>query len=122
MAAGQWSFTIEKGADFDKVITWLQGSPLSPVNLTGASALMQVRTFPLSGALLLELESPTGADGNIVLGGVAGTLSLHIDDSVTGPLSWGGRAYYDLLVTLADLSVIRLLEGRVGLSPPVTVP
>jgi hypothetical protein len=121
MAAGRYSFEIEKGADFQRTITWLAGESMTPVNTSGYTGLLQVRKSPSSPDILLELSSTPGSDGSIDFGGADGTITLEIDSTVTSALSWSGRAYYDLLVW-KDAVETRLLEGRVGLSPAVTRP
>lgn len=116
MAAGRYSFVIEVGADFSKSVTWMENGVA--VNLTGYTGLMQVRQTP-SSAVLLEF---TTDNATMDIDGPNGIVALHQDDSVTALLSWQSRAYYDLVLTgpTPDFVVVRLLEGRVELSPQVS--
>ena len=117
MAAGRLDVTIEKGVDFEKTLTYLVGSTPSPFNFTGYTGLLQVRSQP-GGTLYLTMSS---ANSKLQLGGALGTVLLLLDSTETATLNWAGRAYYDILIDNGTDS-FRLLEGRVSLSPAVSVP
>lgn len=85
----------------------------TPVNLTGYSAAMQIRAFPLSPTILYD------ASDDITLGGAAGTISLTITAATTEGFGWFSGVY-DLLLTDPSGNVIRLLSGGVTVSPGVT--
>lgn len=125
MTAGRWSFEIEKGADFHKTLTYLRNG--DPVDLTGYTGVMQIKRNPGAETFYTEFNSDGGSDGLITFGGVLGTIELFMDDAITADLEWDddiwqGRAYHDLLITSPTDDVIRLVEGRVKLSEPVTEP
>ena len=42
MSAGQYSFTIEQGTDFSRVLTWIDGNG-NVIDLSGYTAACQVR-------------------------------------------------------------------------------
>lgn len=119
---GTYNFTVTEGADFNVMLTWTAGSPAAPVNLTGWSAHMQIRSGPYmdsSGSIIADLSSPS--DG-IVLGGTAGTINLVIAAADT--TGWGlgqSAAFYDLKMTNPSGNVTRLLQGSVLVSQAVTV-
>lgn len=117
MTPGEWDITIVQGATLDLTLTWKDPDG-SPVNLTGASARMNVRESTASSVTLLSL---TTADGRITLGGVAGTIRLLLSAAVTATLSWTWGVY-DLEIELAAGQVTRLLKGRVTVDPEVTRP
>lgn len=118
MAAGRYDFTIEKGVDFERTLTYLIGTtaPLSPFDFSGYIAALQVRNAP-GGTLYLDMNT---SNGRLQLGGALGTVLLLLDASVTNTLSWEGRAYYDLVLD-NGVDQFRLVEGRVSLSPQITV-
>lgn len=85
-----------------------------PVDLTGATARMQIRAG-LGGALLLELT--TENDGLAITG--PGTLTRFLSAAQTAALAWA-EAVYDLEVEYADGTVQRYLQGAVTVSREVT--
>ncbi|HEY1027434.1 MAG TPA: hypothetical protein VGE28_07345 [Pseudomonas sp.] len=86
-----------------------------PVDLTGATARMQIRA-QLGGAVLLELTTENGALAITGLGTITRTLSA----AQTAALAWT-EAVYDLEVQYPDGTVQRYLQGAVTVSREVTV-
>jgi len=112
---GRYDMTIYQGASFDTTLTWKVGDPATPVNLTGYTARLQVRSSTDAATTALEL---TTANGGIVLGGAAGTIALAVSATATAALSPGYYVYDLELVNGA--TVTRLVEGRVTVSAEVT--
>ena len=118
---GTYDLCINQGATFEKVFTWTTyttgpttaGTAPQPVNLTGWTAAMQIRAFPLSPTVLYDASS------DITLGGSAGTISLTIPAATTEGFTWWSGVY-DLLLTDPSGNVTRLLSGSVTISPGVT--
>jgi hypothetical protein len=78
------------------------------VNLTGATAHMVVAKRHGDTPLFVLDEG----DG-ITLGGVAGTILVLITPAMwPNPRADVGSYLYDLVVTLADATVVKLVEGR----------
>lgn len=121
MGAGVYNFTIEQGADFKRTFTWLDADEV-PIDLTGYSAKLMIRLRERDEDFLLLFDSETNpdADGDIALGGVAGTIIATAEDAITELLAWKGSAHYDLLLTDPFDEITRLLKGRVRLSLSVT--
>ena len=112
-----YDISMFQGASWDLSLTWKTGSPLAPVNLTGWSAAMQVRTEPGSGTVMLELST---GNGRIVLGGAAGTVNLSLGAGVTEDLE-AGMYVYDLeLYAGGGGQVVRLIMGSITVVPEVT--
>jgi hypothetical protein len=119
--AGQLDFTnecasglgaCEIGATFDRILTWkIDGVP---VNLTGATARMQIRQ-KVSSPVILELNT---TNTRIVLGGVAGTIQLKLSAEETSELA-PGNFLYDLLINHGT-EVDRLVEGKFHIVAGVT--
>ena len=118
---GTYDLCISQGATYAKVFTWIAyptpdspvGSVPTPVDLTGYTAAMQIRAFPLATGVLYD------ASPNLTLGGVAGTISLSIPAATTEGFTWWSGVY-DLLLTNPSGNVTRFLSGSVTVSPGVT--
>ena len=106
----------DRGATFEKVITWKAGEPATPVNLTGCTARMHVREEIDSPTTLLEL---TTENGGIALGGALGTITLRLSATATAAMTWLSGVY-DLEIVYPDTRIRRLLAGAVNVSREVT--
>jgi hypothetical protein len=118
MPAAKYDLAMEQGATFTQTITW-QDSNNAPIDLTGATASMQIRTATANsapGTPLVDLEVGSG----LTLGGTAGTITITVTPTQTMSLTVP-RAMYDLYVTLPGGQKWRLLEGAVAIDPTVTV-
>jgi hypothetical protein len=119
---GNYNFCIDQNATLTRIFTWLAGSCCgavgsqpAPVDLTGYTANMQIRPYPLATAVLFD------ASADITLGGTGGTITLVIPASVTAGFTWW-CGVYDLLLTDPYGNVTRLLSGAVSVCPGVTAP
>jgi len=116
-----YDLCIQQNATFSRIFVWTAyatgpntaGAQPQPVDLTGFTAAMQIRAYPLASAVLYDASS------NITLGGNAGTISLEIPAATTAGFTWWA-AVYDLLLTDPSGSVTRFLNGSVTVSPGVT--
>lgn len=115
MPAGKYDTVIEQGATFKRTITW-KDSAGNPVNVTGYTGRMQIRATVDSPTIIHTL---TVANGQITLGGAAGTVTLNIPDETTATFTFTD-AVYDLELESGTGDVTRLLEGRLVLSKEVT--
>lgn len=111
---------IFQGATFSQTLFWETGTPSVPVNLTGYTAKMQIRSKPESKAVILELST---SNGRITLGTSGdystGAINLFISASDTANLSVCENAVYDLELTYGSV-VSRILQGNIIISPEVT--
>jgi hypothetical protein len=105
-----------QGANFDYVLTWESAG--TPVNISGYSARMQVRSNYDSGTAIVNLTAGTG----ITLGGTAGTISLAMNATTTAALDGTPNAQYiyDLELISGAGYVTRLVEGNFFINPEVT--
>jgi hypothetical protein len=106
---------IQQGADFVRRFIW-KNAAKKPINLTGYSARLQLRDA-VGGTVLAELSTD---NGGIALGGAAGTVTVSIPGAETALYSFKS-AVYDMLLTGPSGSRRRLVEGKVTVSPAVTV-
>ncbi|WP_347558596.1 hypothetical protein [Robbsia sp. KACC 23696] len=124
--ATKFDDVIVQGAVWERVF-FITNPDDSPVNLRGASARLQIRPYLGSPNVLLDLDS---ANGSLVIGSVAGSVTCSVLGATTAGLKWppGLRAQgtrisqlgvYDLIVTL-DAKPYRVYEGRIDLSLSVT--
>jgi hypothetical protein len=121
METGTFNLEINQFATFTRVFIWIAGmcgcgtvgASSGPVDLTGYTAALQIRPFALSTTILFD------ASADIVLGGVAGTISLTIPAADTATFTWW-KGVYDLLLTDSSGVSTRLLQGSVDVTPGVT--
>lgn len=119
MSAFKVNLTITQGETLAKRFTWSIGTleANTPVDLTGYTARMQVRSRADSVDVLFAL---TTENGGIVLGGTAGDITLAMSATATAALDFR-KGVYDLEVVLPDgVTVRRLMQGSVHLSDEVT--
>lgn len=117
MAAFKYKLQIVQGETLAKTFNWKAGKPVAlPVDLTGCTARMQIRSKVGAVAHLLEL---TTENGRIVLGGAAGTVQLNLTAAETSAINWVSGVY-DLEIVYLDGRVRRLISGAVVVSPEVT--
>lgn len=99
--------------------------PKVPIDLTGYTARMQIRTEEADSTnseILFALTSTADVDGNVILlGGVAGTIEIIIQAGTTETFEWD-EGEYDLELMSGPTAtypvgfVRRLLEGVVVVS------
>jgi hypothetical protein len=111
-----------QGATFSQTLIWEMGNPPVPVNLTGYSAKLQVRSSHKSKAVIIELSTDNsrislGTGGDMT----TGAINLFISAAHTGELSVCEevKAVYDLEMT-SGYTVSRILQGNVIIVPEVT--
>lgn len=107
---------IIQGATFRRLLVWLAPDKITPIDLSGCTARMQVRSEVESPTVLLEL---TTENGGIVIDGPAGKLILHLPPAATTAISWESGVW-DLEVVHPNGDVTRLAQGSISVSPEVT--
>lgn len=119
---GSYNLNICQGATYTRVFIWLAGTCCGaagagpqPVDLTGYTAYLQIRPFPLSTEVLYD------ASTDLTLGGVDGTITLVIPAADTEDFTWWAGVY-SLLLMDSSGNVTQLLSGTVTVCPSVTQP
>lgn len=113
MLAGQLDLVIEQGATFTLSLFY-QDDTGAPVDITGRTARMQLRSAVDSAVLVLPL---TTENSRITIDGPRGLIALSIAATDTAGLS--GSGVYDLeLVNGAQVE--RIMQGAYTISPEVT--
>jgi hypothetical protein len=110
MSAGIYNFTLNQGATFSRQMTVKENN--SPLNLTGHTAAMQLRSTYDSSTVALSMTAA-------VINAAQGILSISATSTATAALE-EGIYVYDLEITTSAGVVTRLLQGQVTVSPEVT--
>ena len=124
MSAAKHNLTIEQGTTFRHGFQQLDGpvskdpkAPLPPpVNLSGYTARMQLRTSIDAPDVLLEL---TTENTRITIDALQGLITLAIAAPDTAAMTFTS-AVYDLDIISPSGQVSRIVQGSVSLSRSVT--
>ena len=103
---------IDQGSTFSKQITVYETDGTTIQNLTGYSAASQIRKNYTSTAyttILATIQTPA----------TNGVIVMSLTAVQTAALK-SGRYVYDLQITAADTTVIRVIEGIITIKPEVT--
>jgi hypothetical protein len=111
-----YNTTIDQGADWYINFTYEQPSG-TPVNITGYTAALQIRTSPLAKTTVLNLTSAVG--GGITITGASGLLACRATAAQTNAIT-NGKYAYDIEITSPAGVVTRICQGTIEVSPQVT--
>lgn len=111
-----YNTSIDQGADWYLNVTYNDPNS-TPIDITGYTASMQMRTSPLAATAVLTLDDVTG----ITITGASGLLELHATAADTAAIT-NGRYSYDLEITspASPAVVTRLIEGTIIVTPQTT--
>ena len=111
-----YNTTIDQGADWYINFTYEQPDG-TPVNITGYSAALQIRTSPLARTAVLTLEQGDG----IAITGATGLIECHATATQTAAIT-NGRYAYDIEITspASGNPVTRLVQGTIEVTPQTT--
>ena len=112
--AARLRLDINQGETFRKPFVWKSGGV--PVNLTGYTARMQIRSDVDSPTIITSL---TTENGGITVGNTDGAFALYISAADTALLNFD-QGVYDVELVSASGDVRRIIQGDVYLSPEVT--
>ena len=114
--AGQKNFEVDQNATFSFVLEYKDDDG-NAIDLTGASAKMQVRDTKGGAKLAVTLTSPSGG---IVIDQLNGKLTIKMPPTQTHKLFYP-KSSYDLMVVDSNGNKIKLLEGFMTLNRSVTI-
>ena len=114
--AGQKNFEVDQNATFSFVLEYRDNDG-NAIDLTGASAKMQVRDTKGGAKLAVTLTSPSGG---IVINPVNGKLTIKMTPTQTNKLFYP-KSSYDVMVVDSNGNKIKLLEGFMTLNRSVTI-
>ena len=115
MSATNYNTTIDQGANWFINFTY-EDSTGTPINLTGYTAALQVRSDASSPTAVLSLSSPSSG---ITITGATGLVAVTASAAQTGAID-AGTYVYDLEITSSTGVVTRLVQGQIVVSPQVT--
>ena len=107
--------TGRQGATWLLPLTWTAGTPAGAVNLTGATARLQVRRAYADddpGSPVLEA---TEVDG-LTLGGIAGTVEWRAEAAATEAIPYGAYVW-ELRIWIVSGDTVKLLTGSLLVTP-----
>lgn len=108
---------IYKGSTYRKGFQWKVKSTNLPMDLTGCSIKMQVRSCKTDTTVLLEAST---TNGKIVLTDAAnGKWQINLSPADTAALAFS-KAVYDLDITFPSGDVFTPIEGVVSCTSQVT--
>ena len=114
--AGQKNFEVDQNATFSFVVEYKDDNG-NAIDLTGASAKMQVRDVKGGTKLAVTLTSPSGG---IVINGTLGKITVTLTPTQTNKLFYP-KSVYDIMVVDSNANKIKLLEGFLTLNRSVTI-
>lgn len=112
--AVQYNVEIDQGADWFFNVTY-ENPAGTPVNITGYTAALQLRSLPQSPDAVLSLTTGSG----ITITGATGLVAIHATANQTRIIDEGDY-YYDLEITSNSGIVTRLVQGQAIVSAEVT--
>jgi uncharacterized protein YndB with AHSA1/START domain len=114
--AGQKNFEVDQNATFSFVVEYKDDNG-NAIDLTGASAKMQVRDVKGGTKLAVTLTSQSGG---IVINGPLGKVTVTLTPTQTNKLFYP-KSVYDIMVVDSNANKIKLLEGFITLNRSVTI-
>jgi hypothetical protein len=112
--AVQYNVEIDQGADWFLNVTYEQPAG-TPVNITGYTSALQLRSLPTDATAVLSLATGSG----ITITGATGLVAVHATAAQTRAID-EGVYYYDLEITSQSGIVTRLVQGQANVSAEVT--
>lgn len=113
--AVEYDTSINQGADWYINFVYEDTATSTPINITGYTAALQLRSLPSDTTAALSLTSGSG----ITITGSTGTVAVHATAAQTGAIV-AGYYYYDLEITSPTGIVTRLVQGQILVSAQVT--
>lgn len=110
--ASATEFTVTNGATGNYISG---GIATAPIDITGYTAKMQLRSFPYSTSAVMTL---TTQNGDITIDGPTGSIMIHATAAQTGVVNEGPYDY-DLEIYQGS-SVTRVIQGQAVVSAQVT--
>jgi hypothetical protein len=114
--AGQKNWEVDQNTTFSFIVEYKDPDD-NVIDLTGASAKLQVRDTKGGSKLAFTLTSPSGG---ILIDGAAGKVTVKMTPTQTNKLFYP-KSSYDIMVTDSNSNKIKLLEGFLTLSRSVTI-
>ncbi len=111
------NWEVDQNTTFRFQIQYTEDDQVTPIDLTGATAKMQVRDTKGGKQLAFTLTSPSGG---ILIDEETGTLSIVATPTQTNKLFYP-KSSYDVMLIDSNGDKVKLLEGFITLSRSVTI-
>ena len=115
--AVQKNWEVDQNTTFTFQVQYTEDDGITPINLTGSSAKLQVRDTKGGTKLAFTLTSPASG---IVIDAPNGLLTIKMTPTQTNKLFYP-KSSYDIMVIDSNGNKIKLLEGFLTLSRSVTI-
>lgn len=119
MSAALLDLTLEQGADFSRHVIYKVGG--TPLDLTDYTLQGQVREKPSSPTVLasfsFSFDVPRSTGGFTMSMAASASNAIPVGDEADMSIN---RFYYDVLLITPDDKPMRILQGRLTVSPGVT--
>ena len=123
MDAGVYDITLSPRGSYRRHFEFIEDDGVTPVDFTGCEARMEIRPRPESATLYISINEVPTADGDITLGGSAGTIDIFTTAEATDTLANVRGAYWDLFVEYPNgEDVVKFMKGKVKIDASVTEP
>lgn len=109
------NITIQQGDTYALDVQWIDDVTGQPVDLTGATARMQLRSYYSDPVAVLSLS----VGGGITIDNLTGRLTILVSATQTAALQ-AQSGVYDLEVTFPSNVVKKVMRGTYTVDPEVT--
>jgi hypothetical protein len=107
---------VPQGADFDIEIIYQEGAPPATIDLTGYSAVLQVKRN-YDSEIILQCSTD---EGTIIVDSASPNIIIKFLKEVTSALRIYSEMIYDLEITGIDGKTARIMQGKFSISREVT--
>ena len=115
--AKQKNWEVDQNTTFRFQIQYTGSDQVTPIDLTGATAKMQVRDTKGGSKLAFTLTSPSGG---ITIDGPDGLIEVVATPTQTNKLFYP-KSSYDIMIIDSNGNKTKILEGFISLSRSVTL-
>lgn len=117
--ASEMNLSVVQQQTYRLYVTLTDTDTAAAIDITGYTFYLQMRAQQASTATLVGTYG-SGTGEITITDAAAGTFQFELASAVTEAFTFT-TAYYDLFAVTSGGDTVRLLHGRVALSPSVTV-
>lgn len=113
----QKNWEVDQNTTFTFQVQYTENDEVTPINISGSTAKMQVRNTAGGDKVAVTLTSPAGG---LTIDGPEGTVTVKMTPTQTNKLFYP-KSSYDIMLIDSNGNKIKLLEGFITLSRSVTI-
>lgn len=122
MGATRYDIPLRQNSDYDLVVqAWADDAHTVPLNITGYSAKLSIRSTARSAVILDTINVVAAPATGLTINGPAGQITLHITAAQTLTYTWISAVYDLIIIGPANNPQKCIAEGDVSVSSRVTV-